>query len=669
MKLSGFRVTKYKGVVDSGWIDVEDLTVLVGKNEAGKTTLLRALHKLNPASPDPYSLDREWPRGDRRTRDKKQVACSARFALTPEDAAELATITDPPAAIDTVEVTRDYGGNLEVVFPEGLALDKLHPNEVDRHCETLPVVPDPVAPSFRAAALKAREEARRLAGEGRYGELEVLHKKQVGALQAAMSPAESEQHHQQEQAHLGQLASAAQQLAQKLKALPSMQKQAHEFVVTRLPKFIYMSDYRTFTGNAVLNQVKQRKDGKKPSPDDETFLMILELAGLDIDDLVAKGSADHREQRQFDLDDGARTLTATFAKRLKQREYAVEFRADGNEFFTMVKDQTEPGLIQLEERSKGFQWFFSFDLLFMHESEGTFENCVLLLDEPGLHLHPGAQKDLLARLEAYAKGNTLVYSTHLPFMIDLTHPERIRVINETEKGAVVTHDLTQTQPEAKLTLQAALGMSASQSYLVAQRNIVVEGADDYMILNELSELLWRSERDGLPEDVHITACGGASEVAYIATFMIGQQLGVVVLLDSDPAGTVAADKLVKSWLTRYKGRPTQVLSLGETVGVAGKEFAIEDLFPDDFYLARVKEVYARELAAAGGPDTLALVGQDQLSKRVERALDALGIKLNKGSVAKRIRRDLSRMKSADELPATTHEYATKLIAALTAALT
>ena len=42
------------------------------------------------------------------------------------------------------------------------------------------------------------------------------------------------------------------------------------------------------------------------------------------------------------------------------------------------------------------------------------------------------------RLEEYARGNTLIYSTHLPFMIDLRHPERIRVINDSAEGAVVT---------------------------------------------------------------------------------------------------------------------------------------------------------------------------------------------------------------------------------------
>ena len=87
------------------------------------------------------------------------------------------------------------------------------------------------------------------------------------------------------------------------------------------------------------------------------------------------------------------------------------------------------------------------------------EACVILLDEPGLHLHPDAQKDLLRRLEHYAKGNTLLYTTHLPFMIDLNHPERIRVLEETDDdGIVVTTNFTGSSPDTKFVLQAALGM-------------------------------------------------------------------------------------------------------------------------------------------------------------------------------------------------------------------
>lgn len=655
----------YKGIIDSGVIAVEPLTVIVGKNESGKTTLLKALHKLNPATPEPYVMEAEWPRGRRQNRRRDQTVCTAVFVLNSDEIAALSELTDQREPVESVEVSRNYEGQLEVSFPQGLFPEKLHPNQVDEQCSNIPVATEGVGAEFLKVATKCRDESIRVAHEGRFSELLQLQARHGSELEAALV-ADGQPERPQQQEYQRQYGVAIQQLGKKLPSIPSIRQQAHEYVVQRLPRFIYMSDYRTFRGKAQLDQVKHRRDQKKKQlePDDETFLMLLKLSGLDLDDLVAKGNASDRDQRQYDLDDGGKTLTRTFKERLRQREYNVEFRADGQEFYTMVTDSHNSALIKLEERSKGFQWFFSFDLLFMHESAGTFANCVLLLDEPGLHLHPGAQRDLLSRLEAYAKDNTLIYSTHLPFMLDLRHPERIKVLSESSDGTIVTDDLTQTHPEGKLTLQAALGMSGSQSHLVARRNIVVEGADDYMLVTELSNLLIRSDGNGLPEDVLITAAGGASEAAYIATFMMGQELEVVVLLDSDQAGDVARDKLVKSWLTRYKGKPTHVLGLAEAVDSKKKGFSIEDLFSDVFYLERVKELYGKQLLAAGASADLQLVGDDQLCKRVERALQVHGIVFNKGAVAKRIRRDLTRMKNASELPVETRTMAEKLVAAL-----
>jgi predicted ATP-dependent endonuclease of OLD family len=50
MKLKRVRITNYRSIEDSEWVDVGDVTCLVGKNESGKTAFLQALHTLNPTS-------------------------------------------------------------------------------------------------------------------------------------------------------------------------------------------------------------------------------------------------------------------------------------------------------------------------------------------------------------------------------------------------------------------------------------------------------------------------------------------------------------------------------------------------------------------------------------------------------------------------------------------
>ena len=344
----------------------------------------------------------------------------------------------------------------------------------------------------------------------------------------------------------------------------------------------------------------------------------------------------------------------------------MQFRADGQVFFTEIEETNKNiGMIPLEEQSKGFQWFFSFDLHFMHDSEGTFEGCVLLLDEPGLHLHPGGQKDLIERLDAYAKKNTLIYTTHLPFLVDLREPKRIKVIKQTELGAIVSDDLGGTQTDERLTLQAALGMSANQSYLVSKRNLLVEGVHDYWIITELSNIFEREDRTCLPEDVLITAAGGAPEIVPTATFMIGQELSIVALFDSDSAGKVAEEKLRKKWITRYKNARAVTLLVGDALGMLGKEATIEDLFSEAYYMEKVRESHELKLKSKGfATDAITLSGSGPVLPRLHQCFDKLKVDFNKGSAGKLIRRDLIRCKSVDTLPPGVAEKGEVLLTAL-----
>ena len=51
MKLTKVRITNFQSIHDSTEFDIADVTCLVGKNEAGKTALLKALYRLNPLNP------------------------------------------------------------------------------------------------------------------------------------------------------------------------------------------------------------------------------------------------------------------------------------------------------------------------------------------------------------------------------------------------------------------------------------------------------------------------------------------------------------------------------------------------------------------------------------------------------------------------------------------
>ena len=63
MKLTKARVGNFKSIDDSDQFTLDQVTCLVGKNEAGKTAVLEALYKLNPVEDGTgdFSLE-EYPR-------------------------------------------------------------------------------------------------------------------------------------------------------------------------------------------------------------------------------------------------------------------------------------------------------------------------------------------------------------------------------------------------------------------------------------------------------------------------------------------------------------------------------------------------------------------------------------------------------------------------------
>jgi len=67
--------------------------------------------------------------------------------------------------------------------------------------------------------------------------------------------------------------------------------------------------------------------------------------------------------------------------------------------------------VNLDERSRGLRWFFSFYITFSADTNGgAAKNAILLLDEPGLFLHIESQKDLQSHFEQDFD-NQILYTT------------------------------------------------------------------------------------------------------------------------------------------------------------------------------------------------------------------------------------------------------------------
>src|SRR6266849_3625018 len=135
MRITRCRVQNFRNIDDSDWIPIERVTAFVGRNESGKTALLKAFHKFNPATPEPYDAQREFPR-DRYTRDYvatgskggKWPVCSVVFALPDGLKASISDLLEPGQdAPSEAILTRYYDGSLNFEYAPAIEERDLPP--------------------------------------------------------------------------------------------------------------------------------------------------------------------------------------------------------------------------------------------------------------------------------------------------------------------------------------------------------------------------------------------------------------------------------------------------------------------------------------------------------------------------------------------------------------
>ena len=205
-------------------------------------------------------------------------------------------------------------------------------------------------------------------------------------------------------------------------------------------------------------------------------------------------------------------------------------------------------------------------------------------------------------------------------MVDGRKLERVRVCRETYLGAgdsQISEKFWAGDEESVFPLLAALGYDLAQSLLIGKNNLVLEGITDYWYLTSVSNRLFELNREGLRPDITPCPVGGASRVYSVAAFISGQKLNVVVLLDSEAQGRRVREELLKTRILKKD----QLLLVSDPFG-DDRERDVEDLIPEEYYLALVKDSYATDLAAKG---IKRIQLPDQRPPRIAKAIEAFFI--------------------------------------------
>jgi hypothetical protein len=596
MQLIAFQVTNYRNVADSGRIDVNRITAFVGQNEAGKSNLFEALYRVNPFDHKAtYNLDEDWPvdRWGEKDPDAHAAVCRAEFSLTPD---EIQALFVHAANVPTVPaVTTDGDDAAQPATPAPPTL----PTEVT------------------------------LTGIGAYGKASkfVVENFAPGILLDA--------------------------------------DKVDEWAKSHAPKFVYIHDVEMSGNRIELDHLRNRKAQVKwdqLTNDEQTVSVILDLAKIDLDDWIRKSAnPDGRTTRSFDKRQASAYLTQQFQNLWLQKDVAFDIDIDATTLNIFAQDVNVGMPVRLSRRSTGFRWYVSFAWKFTHASGGRYKDCVLLLEEPGIHLHYSAQRDLLRVFERLAASNTILYTTHLASMVDLGNPERVRIVEASGHHATVRSGVVSSQKAPMAVIEVSLGLTGNMSSMLGnRRTLIVEGGDDALIISKLSSVLRASGKEGLSESIYLWPAQGASKTPMYAAFAIGQGWDSGVLLDSDTAGNDAKKKiqeLLLKPLAEIERQRFRVFQFREAANISKTDAAIEELFPDEYYLDMVNAAYGVKIKMTDLPAD----GSDMITKRVEVTMQAKHQReFDKTRVVAEMLKRFDTWSEAKDLPPHTAEKAERL---------
>ncbi len=269
------------------------------------------------------------------------------------------------------------------------------------------------------------------------------------------------------------------------------------------------------------------------------------------------------------FEDLSRKVTKIINNTWKQRKN-IKLTMHYKEAWIEILVEEKGYQIDPKKRSEGLQWYLTFLINFRSKLQ-TLKNNIILFDQPGDKLHPGGQKDLLERLEELSENNQIVYSTHTPFMISKEYQERVRFITRPDDDTKIINILSKKEIFQDELLRNSLGFALSDIAPVADKNILVEGLLDKIILLEFINKLKNFKFSiNLNQSVFIPA-HGASKILYYANMLKTNGLDVVALFDNDTEGKNAIATNKKRGVLTNK----EILSVMIKTGAE----TLEDLLP------------------------------------------------------------------------------------------
>ena len=552
------------------------VVAIVGPNEAGKTTLLRALAYIDNG----VSLSvAQRARGLQGDVPDSHVVVRVQYRLNEADQAAVSQfdLDETPTELWLSRTAGEGDTGREVVpAPRknratlAVALAAMTAASTESAIKALdPVEPDEESegegPDDRRSSFSARlKDALDAVAEGDGSDIEA----QVTALSPATWIAEFVEH-----GLSGPIRGAPEQVQAWIDR-PDPSGDATQTLYDRSPDILMFSDE-----DRLLASSYELTAENVPNPP-AALRNIATMAELSPDELWKTINNGDEGARETLIEQANQTLQTKFSEVWNQSNISAHLKINGAILEIRIK-QDGRTITQFHERSAGVQMFVA--LVAFLTVKGQTVPPILLIDEAETHLHIDAQADLVNEFMTQTRAAKIIYTTHSPACLPPDLGTNIRaVVPDPENGQrSLVEGSFWTKGVGYSPLMLAMGAGAA-AFSAARKVVLAEGATEMLLLPSLIK-----KAVGV-DDLDYQVAPGLSEVPvtmYPELDLVGAR--VAFLVDGDAGGKDLRNSLVEAGVPEDR-----IVTLGA--------LTLEHLIDPDGY----KEVVAKFVNEASGAGTV-----------------------------------------------------------------
>jgi predicted ATP-dependent endonuclease of OLD family len=228
------------------------------------------------------------------------------------------------------------------------------------------------------------------------------------------------------------------------------------------------------------------------------------------------------------LEQVSQKVTRTFQKIWADfKGTSIQLLPNDSQILIKISDKAK---YNCEDRSDGFKKFISILLMLSTQSRANkiIENDLILIDEPDQSLYPTSAQFLRDELLNIAQKSKIIYSTHSQYMIDTNNLDR-HIIVEKKDGITTLHKEDAISPyTTDELLRRAIGSSIFEC--LKSVNIIFEGYLDKVLFEKYCK--W-NKRENEFKDFGRMYLKGISGVDNIISILDAANKKFIVVADSD----------------------------------------------------------------------------------------------------------------------------------------